>query len=76
MTAVCSEAALRAMMEDIDGAEHILRRHFDAALSEVAPRITADTVAFYEDYVHQSGVRAVSSGCTDPPIRSSPCVPP
>ena len=58
MTAVCNEAALRALEEDIQ-TEEIRRRHFDFALSAVKPRITAETIAFYENYVQESGMHAI-----------------
>lgn len=58
VAAICNEAALRALEEDIQ-AEKIRQRHFDFALSAVKPRITAETVAFYERYVQESGMHAI-----------------
>lgn len=58
MAAVCNEAALRALEEDIEIKE-ICKRHFDFALNIVTPRITAETIAFYENYVKESGVHAL-----------------
>ncbi|EFX89715.1 hypothetical protein DAPPUDRAFT_40651, partial [Daphnia pulex] len=58
VTAVCNEAALRALEEDIE-AKQICRRHFDFSLSVVTPRITSETVNFYENYVKESGLHAI-----------------
>lgn len=58
MTAVCNEAALRALEEDIQ-AQQICQRHFDFSLSVVTPRITAETINFYENYVKESGLHAI-----------------
>lgn len=58
MTAVCNEAALRALEEDIK-TEEIRQKHFDFALSVVKPRITAETIAFYEKYVEESGMHSI-----------------
>lgn len=58
VSAICNEAALRALEEDIQSKE-IRRRHFDFALSVITPRITAETVNFYERYVQESGMHAI-----------------
>lgn len=58
MTAVCNEAALRALEQDIE-AKEICQRHFDFALSVVTPRITSETIEFYENYVKESGLHAI-----------------
>ena len=58
MTAVCNEAALRALEQDIE-AKEICQRHFDFALSVVTPRITRETIEFYENYVKESGLHAI-----------------
>lgn len=55
---MCNEAALRALEESIE-AHQICKRHFDFSLSVVTPRITAETVTFYEDYVKESGLHAI-----------------
>ena len=58
MTAVCNEAALRALEENIETKE-ICKRHFEFSLSVVTPRITSETVNFYENYVKESGLHAI-----------------
>ena len=58
VSAVCNEAALRALEEDISTKE-ICKRHFDFALTVVTPRITSETVAFYENYIIESGMHAI-----------------
>lgn len=49
LTAVCHEAALKALEENINS-ELIKHRHFSDALSIVKPRITQDQINFYENY--------------------------
>ncbi|KAH9373913.1 hypothetical protein HPB48_001089 [Haemaphysalis longicornis] len=49
VVAVCQEAALRALEEDID-ATCIQARHLEAALRLVQPRISPESVRFYESY--------------------------
>lgn len=58
VAAVCNEAALRALEQDIE-AKQICKRHFDFSLSVVTPRITSETVNFYENYVKESGLHAI-----------------
>ncbi len=58
MTAVCNEAALRALEEDIE-ANEICKRHFEFSLSVVTPRITSETIDFYENYVKERGLHAI-----------------
>ena len=58
VTAVCNEAALRALEENIQVTE-ICRRHFEYALTIIVPRITKETMDFYEKYVQDSGVHAI-----------------
>ncbi|XP_038256509.1 ATPase family protein 2 homolog isoform X2 [Dermochelys coriacea] len=55
ITAVCREAALLALQEDIQ-AKCIMGRHFQHALSIVTPRIPETLRQFYEDYQRQSGL--------------------
>jgi len=58
VTAICNKASIRAMEENFH-IEHICRRHFEFALSEVKPGISAETITFYENYFLESGMRAI-----------------
>ncbi|XP_030047628.1 LOW QUALITY PROTEIN: ATPase family gene 2 protein homolog A [Microcaecilia unicolor] len=58
ITAVCREAALQALQENIE-ANCILRRHFEHALSIVTPRIPESLNQFYAAYQQCSGVHAL-----------------
>nr|XP_027312625.2 ATPase family protein 2 homolog isoform X2 [Anas platyrhynchos] len=58
ITAVCREAALLALQEDIN-AEYIMGRHFRYALTVVTPRIPNSLIQFYADYQQQSGLHAL-----------------
>ncbi|OCT99820.1 ATPase family protein 2 homolog [Xenopus laevis] len=55
ITAVCREAALLALEEDIQ-AEVITGRHFEKALTIVTPRIPDSMIQFYERYQEKSGL--------------------
>ncbi|KAM9329720.1 ATPase family gene 2 protein homolog A [Gastrophryne carolinensis] len=55
ITAVCREAALLALQEDLN-AQCILGRHFDQALATVTPRIPDSLIKFYENYQQKSGL--------------------
>ncbi|CAN2388858.1 Cell division protein 48 (CDC48) N-terminal domain [Pristimantis euphronides] len=55
ITAVCREAALLALQEDIH-ANSIMRKHFDQALTIVTPRIPDSLIQFYETYQQKSGL--------------------
>ncbi|XP_041845721.1 ATPase family protein 2 homolog [Melanotaenia boesemani] len=52
ITAVCREAALQALQEDIK-AQHIEARHFESALSAVKPRIPDSLLQSYISYQQQ-----------------------
>ncbi|XP_045854382.1 ATPase family protein 2 homolog [Meles meles] len=56
--AVCREAALLALEEDIQ-ANCISRRHFTQALSTVTPRIPKSLRRFYEEYQEKSGLHSL-----------------
>ncbi|XP_015449393.1 spermatogenesis-associated protein 5 [Pteropus alecto] len=56
--AVCREAALLALEEDIQ-ANCIMRRHFTQSLSTVTPRIPESLRRFYEDYQEKSGLHTL-----------------
>ncbi|XP_035148879.1 ATPase family gene 2 protein homolog A isoform X2 [Callithrix jacchus] len=58
IVAVCREAALLALEEDIQ-ANFIMKRHFTQALSIVTPRIPESLRHFYEDYQEKSGLHAL-----------------
>lgn len=58
ITAVCREAALLALQEDIH-AKSITGRHFRSALTVVSPRIPDSLIQFYADYQQQSGLHAL-----------------
>uniref|UniRef100_A0A8C2SCG2 ATPase family gene 2 protein homolog A n=1 Tax=Capra hircus TaxID=9925 RepID=A0A8C2SCG2_CAPHI len=56
--AVCREAALLALEEDIT-ANCIMKRHFTQALSAVTPRLPESLRRFYEDYQEKSGLHTL-----------------
>ncbi|KAK7140851.1 hypothetical protein R3I93_015097 [Phoxinus phoxinus] len=54
ITAVCREAALQALQENIE-AEHVTNTHFLAALDAVTPRIPQSLLQTYERYRREHG---------------------
>jgi AAA family ATPase len=58
ITAVCREAALKAMESDRDAA-FVSWSHFLAAVSEFRPRITPAMKRFYEEYRSTSGLTSI-----------------
>ncbi|XP_038604351.1 ATPase family protein 2 homolog, partial [Tachyglossus aculeatus] len=58
IAAVCREAALLALQEDLQ-AQSIMGRHFDQALDIVTPRIPASLKQFYADYQNTCGLHAL-----------------
>ncbi|CAN7937696.1 unnamed protein product [Ixodes hexagonus] len=54
VVAVCQEAALIALEEDIE-ARYITAQHLEAALGLVQPRISRETVQYYESYWASTG---------------------
>ncbi|KAG1934618.1 ATPase family protein [Pimephales promelas] len=54
ITAVCREAALQALQENI-AAEHVTHTHFLAALDAVTPRIPQSLLQAYEKYQREHG---------------------
>ncbi|RKP09636.1 P-loop containing nucleoside triphosphate hydrolase protein [Thamnocephalis sphaerospora] len=56
VTAMCQEAALAAMEEDVDVAQ-ICRRHFISANSRTVRRITPQMINFYDEFRKRSGLR-------------------
>uniref|UniRef100_A0A8C5TTB0 Spermatogenesis associated 5 n=1 Tax=Malurus cyaneus samueli TaxID=2593467 RepID=A0A8C5TTB0_9PASS len=58
IAAVCREAALLALQEDIH-AKSVTGQHFRSALTVVSPRIPDSLIQFYADYQQQSGLHAL-----------------
>ncbi|KAI1888232.1 hypothetical protein AGOR_G00182910 [Albula goreensis] len=58
ITALCREAALLALQEDI-GARSIMGRHFDGALAVVKPRIPDALIQSYVSFQQQSGLHVL-----------------
>jgi len=49
IAAVCHEAALKALEEDIS-TTNILQKHFLLGLEAVKPRLSHEMITFYENY--------------------------
>ncbi|XP_038062982.1 ATPase family protein 2 homolog [Patiria miniata] len=58
VVAVCREAGLAAMQEDIN-IDHIHARHFLQALETVQPRTSDQLIRFYEEYRQNSGLHSI-----------------
>ena len=58
ITAVCREAALAALQEDIN-AVHVKHAHFLQALQTVKPRISADLIKYYNKFQEQCGIHSL-----------------
>ena len=58
ITAICREAALAALQEDINAA-HVKHGHFLQALQTVKPRISADLVEYYSKFQEQCGIHCL-----------------
>jgi AAA family ATPase len=56
--AVCHEAAMCALQENIDSTS-VTSKHINDALSMVTPRIDSKLIKFYHDYHLQSGLNAI-----------------
>ncbi|VDI33694.1 AAA family ATPase, partial [Mytilus galloprovincialis] len=56
--AVCHEAAMSALQENID-AKHVKLKHFSDALSVVTPRIDSELIKLYNDYQTKSGINSI-----------------
>ncbi|KAI8908834.1 P-loop containing nucleoside triphosphate hydrolase protein [Powellomyces hirtus] len=56
--AICQDAAMSAMEEDV-GADEVHFRHFAKAIHNVTPRITDEMIRFYDTFRTQSGLRSV-----------------
>ncbi|KAF0695307.1 Aste57867_13866 [Aphanomyces stellatus] len=49
LAALCREAALAAMQEDVESRE-VASRHFDAAIATIVPQINDTMLAFFDNY--------------------------
>lgn len=58
IAAVCKEAALAALEEDLQ-AKEVRRRHFDKALAAVKPRTSSESIKFYDTFEKQTGIHAI-----------------
>lgn len=58
VSAVCHEAAMFALQEDILS-KKVEQRHFDKALTVVSPRISDQLIQFYQNYHLTSGLQTV-----------------
>lgn len=50
INAVCHEAAMKALEEDIE-AERVMQAHFEEALKLVTPRTSSSLLQMYTDYL-------------------------
>lgn len=58
ITAICREAALAALQDDIN-AVSVKHEHFLQALQTVKPRISADLVQYYRKFQEQCGIHSL-----------------
>jgi len=58
IAAVCKEAALAALEEDLQ-ANRVFWRHFERALSAVKPRTSNETIKYYDNFQRQTGIHAI-----------------
>ena len=58
ISALCREAALAALQEDIESSK-VLRRHFDAAFMAVKPRTSTELIELYKKYQNESGIHSI-----------------
>ena len=58
IAALCREAALMALQENIESKE-VLRRHFDKAFMAVKPRTSRELIELYRKYQNESGVHSI-----------------
>jgi len=55
VAALCREAALAALREDLEGAREVAARHFDRARAGASPALTLEQLAQYESWGLQYG---------------------
>eukprot|EP00127_Corallochytrium_limacisporum_P003488 Clim_evm116s149 gene=Clim_evmTU116s149 len=58
IAAICREACLQAVAED-NQAQHVTNAHFTRALTEVTPRISQQSLAFYTSYAQQHSQQGI-----------------
>ncbi|KAF9578060.1 spermatogenesis associated protein 5 [Lunasporangiospora selenospora] len=58
VVALCQEAAMKAMEEDL-AIEYVSMRHFQQALAKMQRRITPEMVRFYDEFREKSGLKSV-----------------
>ena len=58
ISALCREAALAALQENIESRE-VVRRHFDAAFVAIKPRTSGELIELYKRYQNESGVHSI-----------------
>ena len=58
ISALCREAALAALEENIESTE-VFRRHFDAAFVAVKPRTSPNLIELYRKYQNESGIHSI-----------------
>ena len=51
--AVCKEAAMTALREDLMGAQEIQQRHFETAIEGIQPLLTSDDIIKYSEWPTQ-----------------------
>lgn len=58
ISALCREAALMALQENLESSE-VFRRHFDKAFMAVKPRTSRGLIELYRKYQNESGVHSI-----------------
>lgn len=58
ISALCREAAIMALEENIESSE-VCRRHFDSAFMAVKPRTSKELIELYRKYQNESGVHSI-----------------
>ncbi|MEM2933257.1 MAG: CDC48 family AAA ATPase [Candidatus Pacearchaeota archaeon] len=66
--AVCKEAGMLALREDID-AKEVKKKHFEAALKKIGPSITEETIKRYKE-IERNYLRSAASSLESAPRRS------
>lgn len=55
LAAVCREAAMAALREDLEGAVEVAARHFEAAVAGISPSLTEEDLKRYEAWPPRKG---------------------
>lgn len=58
VSALCREAALAALQENIKSSE-VYMRHFDVAFIAVKPRTSVELIELYKKYENESGIHSI-----------------